>query len=176
MHRPTSITIRHRALLGVASLFLVAACGGQSTAPSTDAPAPSITQAVATPDTTPAGATRVNLVVRTGTDVTVTIEDASGLLVDATSGTPGDGASVEPFRVQVTNETASTLRLTWSGGPCDLADRLAIDGTGRALRLVEPECPGDAIAFDRVLLLHLSGPVPAGEVHAVLQDGLDTDG
>jgi hypothetical protein len=74
------------------------------------------------------------------------------------------------------NVDATTLRLTWTGGPCDVADTLAIDSTGRTFLLVEPECPGDAVAFDRVLLLHLSSPIDAAEVHAVLQDGLDTEG
>jgi hypothetical protein len=175
MDHPTA-TIR-LGWLAVAALCLVTACGGVS---STESFASGTIRPVASfpeqPGASTDHGTHVVLTSQAGHDVTIDIDDASGLLRDATSGTPGDGASVEPYRVVVSNDDPSTLRLTWSGGPCDLADSLSIDRTGRALLLVEPGCPGDAVAFDRVLLLHLTGPIDATEVHAVLQDGLDTDG
>jgi hypothetical protein len=151
--------------IAIAALALVGACGGTSASP----PRPVSPQP---PDAIQHDA----LTTATGHDVTVTVTDESGMLDEATSGTPGDGASVEPYRVVVTNDDPSTLRMVWVGGPCDADDSLTIDSTGRNLLLVEPECAGDAVAFDRVLVLHLSSPIDATEVHAVLQDGLDTPG
>jgi len=42
--------------------------------------------------------------------------------------------------------------------------------------LIRPECPGDAVASDRILLLTFSEPMAAPDVQAVIQDGLDTPG
>ena len=42
--------------------------------------------------------------------------------------------------------------------------------------LIQPECPGDAVASDRILLLTFSEPTAAPDVQAVIQDGLDTPG
>jgi hypothetical protein len=39
-----------------------------------------------------------------------------------------------------------------------------------------PECPGDGIVFDPVLVLGFAEPIDAGDVEAILQDGLDTTG
>jgi hypothetical protein len=165
--------------LAAATVVLVAACGA---APATSPSASPTSQPSATSATEPSPAApgaevlHVPLANSTGNELFVDVTDASGLVQDAESGTPGDGASVEPYTVLVTNDDATTLRLTWTGGPCDAVDSLSIDDTGRNLLLVEPECPGDAVAFDRILVLHLSSPVDAEEVRAVLQDGLDTAG
>lgn len=107
---------------------------------------------------------------------TVDIRDDSGMLLAASSGTPGDGASVEPHQLIVVNETPTTLRLTWVSGPCDAGDSLTVDETGRRLVLVQPECPGDTIVHDRVLLLDFAEPIAASDVQAIVQDGLDTPG
>ena len=164
--------------LVIPALFLVTACGDASSAtvPADDPTTRPTASAVESPSMSGDPVTHVALTIQTGHDVTVDIRDASGLLRDATSGTPGDGASVAPYDVAVTNDDPSTLRLTWSGGPCDAADVLDISASGREIRLVEPECAGDAVAFDRVLLLHMTSPIDSAEVHAVLQDGLDTNG
>jgi hypothetical protein len=76
--------------------------------------------------------------------------------------------------VEVANADPNTLELTWSGGPCDARDLLTIDVSGRQFVLVQPECRGDAVAFDRVLIVTFAGPVDASEISAILQDGLDT--
>jgi hypothetical protein len=164
--------------LAIPALCIAAACNATSAAGSPGANASGRPDASSTTDPVPSPSSvrHLALTIASGNDVTVDIADDSGLLHDATSGTPGDGASVAPYEVAVGNDDPSTLRLTWTGGPCDAAATLRIDGTGRELRLVEPECPGDAVAFDRILVLHLSSPLDASEVHAVLQDGLDTDG
>jgi hypothetical protein len=117
---------------------------------------------------------RVTLSQATGNDVTIDVTDGTGTLVSAKSGTPGEGASVNPYEVAVTNDDASTLRLTWVGGPCDSANSLSIDALGHQYLLVQPECGGDSIVTDRVLVLSFSKPIAAADVEAVLQDGLDT--
>jgi hypothetical protein len=142
----------------------------RATVRATTAPTPA-----ATPDASGStGSAHVTLTVATANTVTVDVTDASSTLVGATSGTPGDGASVEPYTLVVRNLSPTTLRLTWVGGPCDSADSLSIDATRHRLLLVEPECPGDAIATDRILELEFSTPVQASEIEAFLQDGLDT--
>jgi hypothetical protein len=142
-----------------------------SMAPASVAPAPASTEPSTT---TPIGSTRVVLATSTGKAITVDVTDGSGSLTGAASGTPGDGASVEAYKLAVTNLSPTSLRLTWLGGPCDSANTLAIDTTGKQLLLVQPECPGDAIGSDRVLDLTFSAPIKAGEIQAFLQDGLDT--
>ena len=123
---------------------------------------------------------RVDLTTATGADVYVDIVDRTGLLVEAASGTPGDGASVEAYTVNVENLDPTTLRLSWVDFPIDNALALYVDESegGIRLLLVQPEPTGttDAIGFDRELILSFSEPVPADQVQAFLQDGLDTPG
>jgi hypothetical protein len=170
-HRSSPVSRAGLAALAILSIVAVAACSnaGSSDAAASVAPSALATAAVQPP-------TRVVLSQATGNDVTIDIDDASGTLVDATSGTPGDGASVEPYQLVVTNDDPSTLRLTWVGGPCDATDTLSIDPDALTFLLVQPECPGDAVAYDRILILEFSRPIAAADVQASLQDGLDTPG
>ena len=172
-------------LLATAAMLLavlVAACASAATPQPSPVATPSAATASAAPSPAPttAGSAatgyHVELDQATGNAVTIDVTDASGTLVAATSGTPGDGASVEAYTVTVENDDPSTLRLTWVGGPCDSANSLAVDATGRQFLLVQPECPGDAIATDRVLVLRFSQPIAADGIEAFLQDGLDTPG
>ena len=95
--------------------------------------------------------------------------------IGAASGTPGDGASVEAYTLAVTNVTADDP-------PPDLGRRALRQRqpAARSTRpvtgssLVQPECPGDAIATDRVLDLEFATPIKASDLEAFLQDGLDT--
>jgi hypothetical protein len=116
----------------------------------------------------------------TGANVHVDIVDRPGILVAAGSGEPGDGASVEPYRLRVENVDARSLRLTWVDYPIDNALALYIDRVGDGYRLLlvqpEPAGPTDSIAFDRELILTFSEAVSAAAVEAFLQDGLDTPG
>jgi len=156
---------------------LVAACGGTTSSSSAGPTGSTGAGSSATPATGPSGGPgSFHVVLETATDevVTLDISDASATVVEVRSGAPGDGASVEPYTVRVTNDDPTTLRLTWVGGPCDARDTLAIDATVSQLLLVQPECGGDAVAFDRILVLRFSAPIDAGEVQAVLQDGTDT--
>lgn len=164
----------------IAAAMLFAACSGES--PTTPTPTAAATPttptatATATASASASAATHVAITIASGNDVTVAVTDASGLVRDVSAGAPGDGASVEPYQVAVVNDDPTTLRVTWSGGPCDAAATLDVGPGARTLRLVEPECPGDAIAFDRVLVLRLSEAVEADSVEASLQDGVDTPG
>jgi hypothetical protein len=140
-------------------------------------PAPTaVTMATPTAATTaaPLGSAHVVLTVATANAVTIDVTDESKTLTNATSGTPGDGATVEAFKLIVTNPTPTSLRLTWLGGPCDATNTLSIDAARRQLLLVQKECPGDAIATDRILDLEFSTSVKAADFEAFLQDGLDT--
>ena len=82
------------------------------------------------------------------------------------SGRPGDGVSVSENEILVANEGPQTLRLTWSGMPCETRYRLDVSPDRRNYVLERPTCSGDAIAFDRVLILSFDGPVPATQVSA----------
>jgi hypothetical protein len=160
-------------------IALVAACGGSAISPSTSvgptgSPDAGSSNAPTAGQTSGTGSTRVALATATGNVVTLDVNDASATVIEATSGTPGDGASVEPYTVSVSNDDPTTLRLTWVGGPCDAQDSLTIDVTARQFLLVQPECSGDAVAHDRILILRFSEPIDAADVQAILQDGTDT--
>jgi hypothetical protein len=117
----------------------------------------------------------VDLVNETDDAVYVDIADNSGLLVDAVSGVPHDGVSVESYTLKVENIDARTLRLTWSDYAIPNALALYIDESARRFTLVQPEPKGDvdAIAHDRILILTFSEPISADDIEAILQDGLD---
>ena len=141
----------------------------------TAAPAATPTAApTAASSTAATGSAHVVLNVATPNAVTIDVTDASSTLVGATSGTPGDGASVEAYTLAVANVTPTTLRLTWVGGPCDSANKLLIDAARHRLVVVQRECPGDAVATDRVLDLEFATPIKASDLEPFLQDGLDT--
>ena len=177
IRRSSSLTVL------VALIAVLAAC--TATDPrledeATPAPTPAPTAAPAATPTVPAasaaaiGSAHVALIVATPNAVTIDVTDASATLTGATSGTPGDGASVEADTLAAANITPTTLRLTWVGGPCDSANKLLIDAARHRLVVVQPECPGDAIATDRVLDLEFATPITASELETFLQDGLDT--
>jgi hypothetical protein len=179
-------------MLIVAVTVLAAACGGGGSGGSGPVPTPSASAASqpsvaasATPSATTASvgpasspsaaaAIHVILAVATPDKVTIDVTDLSRSLVSATSGRPGDGATVEAYKLVVTQRSPTSVRLTWLGGPCDSANSLSIDEGRKRLLLVQPECPGDAIVTDRILDLVFSSPVTPAEFEPFLQDGLDT--
>jgi hypothetical protein len=120
----------------------------------------------------PGSGSHIVLVQAAGDDVTVDVADASGTLLEATSGTPGDGASVEPGQLHIVNDDPMTLRLTWTGGPCATADLLLIDAARRSFVLGQRGCAGDSIVTDRVLVLRFAEPITAAEVEGRVADGL----
>jgi hypothetical protein len=112
--------------------------------------------------------------------VTVDVVDETSRVLDARSGPPIEGVSVDTDRVQVENVDATTLRLTWSDYPMDNALTLFVsEGDGR-VRLVlvrpGPSETTDAMAFDRQLILRFANPIDASDVDPFVQDGLDTAG
>jgi hypothetical protein len=118
----------------------------------------------------------VDLANETNDEVSVDIADNSGLLVDARSGIPAGGVSVDSYVLKVENVDARTLRLTWSDYAIPNALALYIDESARRFMLVQPEPRGDvdAMAHNRVLILTFSEPISADNIEAILQDGLDT--
>lgn len=187
--RPAALLI----LIGLVvatTMFAAAALGGRGNTV-IGAPLPSATPVVTpTPSAEPSAeptdggqdAIPLNVVLDDliGHDVYVDIVDSTGLLGDAASGTPTASASVEEYTLLVENIDARTLRLTWVDRPGDNALALYIDETesGYRLLMVQPEhdAGGDSIVHDRVLILRFSQAIPADDVEAFLQDGLDTPG
>ncbi len=166
----TPSTIRHRvgrfagllSLLGIG--LLAGACASSIDPGHGSSPRP--TAGVVVP-------VHVELAQMTASDIAIDVTDESGSLVSASSGTPGDGASVPPNTLLVTNDDPSTLRLTWVGGPCDGTDELGVDPSRTLFLLFQPPCLGDSLVSDRVLILKFSRPISAAGVIATLQDGRD---
>jgi len=169
------MTGRSRAIvLAVMVSCLVSACAlalpGTTAAPSLAAPSAAPSATASPGPTDRPSAIRVELANATGNRVAIEITDESRTLLIAESGLPGDGASVAPGDLAIINDDASTLRLTWVGGPCDIADSLAIDALRRRFHLVQPRCPGDSIVTDRILVLRFSQPIRAADVQGFVQE------
>ena len=107
-------------------------------------------------------------------DVSILIHDQSGDLVDAVSGTPGDGMSVGWHKAIVENVDATSIRVTWVGLPGDDVADLGISGGAGvyALTVVQPgPYPyTDAMGEDRILILTFDAPVSAGDVSVEILD------
>ncbi len=106
---------------------------------------------------------RVGLQTGTGAAMVVSVTDASGLLVDARTGTPADGGSVPAGEVRAENIDERTLLLTWTDSVCDIEYALTIETT-TSMTLASPACVGDTLALDRRLLLQFAVPVDASQV------------
>jgi hypothetical protein len=186
-------------ILGVAVLLLVIALGatvvlGRTITPAPVPSTPPIIQP-SVPPMTPTGApttppsqepteppadgkTTVDLENLTDHDVSVEIDDQTGSIVKAESGTPGDGMSVRWFDVTVENIDADTLRIVWVGLPGDEVAKLGVsyvDGKLR-LRFVQdaPPANSDATGYDRILELSFDAPIRAEDVLTSVQESLDT--
>ena len=136
-----------------------------SPAPSVGPSAPSSPVPTSAPTRHPAaGPITVDLEDPTGHDVSVVIADEAGTLLDARSGTPGDGMSVRWFDSKVENIDAETLRVVWVGLPRDeeLALTISVDGGQYRLGLVQaaPPANSDALGVDRVLELRFDALCP----------------
>lgn len=190
MSRSNSRTVV--AILGAAVLFSAIALGatavfGRNVAPAPEPTDPPIVQPSAPPTTPPSqepsdppadGKTTVALENLTDNDVSVEIDDQTGSIVKAESGTPGDGMSVRWFDVKVENVDADTLRIVWVGLPRDEIVKLGasyVDGKLR-LRFVQdgPPANSDATGYDRILELSFDAPIRAEDVLTSVQESLDT--
>jgi hypothetical protein len=176
--RTLPVAIAGLALVAV----VVAACStaGAGNGPD-NSPSPSSPVATPTPVPTPApsdapisptpsqpGTVRVPLDIATDHDVAVVIDDPSGVVTAAESGTPGDGMSVRWFTAQVRNVDPSTIEVTWVGLPLDDEIALGVSGGAGAIGLhftqKAPPVDSDATGFDRVLILRFAEPVSADDV------------
>lgn len=101
-----------------------------------------------------------------GDGLSVDVVDESGHLVRAVSGPNVEGGSVEV--ATVTNDDGRTLRLTWPGSPCDTVHRLTIDPAATTFTIDRPQCAGDSVPADRILVLAFDVDVDAAAVRADL--------
>lgn len=126
----------------------------------------------------PAEPTRFDVPLTVATDDAVAAEviDWTGLVTAATSGTPGDGASVPFDAVEIANDGPTTLVITWVGGPCDRTSTIVFDAERATIAVIQEPCEGDAIGFDRIVRLELAEPVDADSITGVLQAGGDAPG
>lgn len=192
MNTPRSTTSRgqvHPAvalLLGVAAVVgLVAAVvfaprpSGASTSPTpTPTDRPSAAPSGAPSAAPSAGPISIDLQEATGHNVALVIDDQSGNLVDAVSGTPGDGMSVRWNSAVIENIDHRTIRVTWAGLPLDDTVALAIasEAGGYDLHLVQaaPYPNTDAMGADRVLVLTFDAPVSADDVAVTFERRVDS--
>ena len=149
-----------------------------SVPPAPPVPSPSMPPSVE-PSSPPAdGVFNVDIENLTDHDVKVTIDDETGSIVDAESGTPGDGMSVRWFDVQVENIDAETLRIVWVGLPRDEVVHLGVSRLDRKIRLrfVQdgPPANSDATGFDRILELRFVTPVRSEDVVFSVEERADT--
>ena len=140
-----------------------------SPSPTTTTPSPTPSDDTSAPPTTgerfeplgPPAVPPIHVVLKTqgGNPPSVDVVDESGLLTTAVSGAASEGASVESF--DATNDTPTTLRLTWLDSPCDTVHRVTIDPKLTTMTIDLPSCSGDSIGVDRTLILTFSRPVDA---------------
>jgi hypothetical protein len=147
--------------------------------PSTPAPSqPPVTtpEPTATPEPTDEAPTRIVLESRANDHVTIDILDESGRIVRAESGHPAEGASVPTGELKAENVDARTLRLTWTDIPGDNELGLYVNEAASVMLVIQPDHDGDAMAFDRVLIVEFDRPVAADDFLLGVQEGLDTAG
>ena len=107
----------------------------------------------------------VDLIEHVGQDASIDITDRSGDIVSAAPDEPGEGASVEEGKIQVTADTVDpkTLILHWTGLPCDATHTLDI-APDHTLTITRPACGGDTLPVDRVLRLSFRVPLDPATV------------
>ncbi len=114
------------------------------------------------------GRSLIDLDTATDHDVTVSVVDRSGSVVDVDSGRAGDGMSVRWFDVKVENVDDRSIRVTWVGLPRDemIALTVSASADGYTLDFVQsaPPANSDAIGFDRVIVIAFDAPVDAADV------------
>lgn len=145
-----------------------------STPPSVAPSAPSSPQPTDEPTDPANGPITVDLDNLTDHDVSVVIDDETGVLDGAVSGKPGDGMSVRWLDVKVENVDSTTLRVVWVGLPRDEQIQLSIseaDGTYHlAFVQAAPPRNSDALGYDRVLVLRFDTDVDAAGVKVTFEE------
>ena len=202
MNRSSNIS---RVALPVAALFavlavLVVVAGGAlgrsadpsptasdrpSTPPSAAPSAPSSPQPTVEPTAQPSddpadGPITVDLDNLTDHDVSVVIDDETGILDGAVSGKPGDGMSVRWFDVKVENLDSATLRVVWVGLPRDEQVELSISEDDGKYHLgfvqAAPPANSDAVGYDRILVLRFDTDVNADDVKVTFEESAASAG
>jgi len=161
------------ALLRINSVTAAPPIASPTVAPA-KTPTPTVAPSKAPSPTPPSVPASVDLDNASGHDVSILIHDQVGDLVDAESGTPGDGMSVRWHDSIVENVDATSIRVTWVGLPGDDVSDLGISGAAGAY-LVTVVQPGpypytDAMGEDRVLILTFDAPVSADDVSVEILD------
>ena len=179
MSRPFSLG-GSRATLVFAALALVVASIGIAIVGSRPSdltvppgPTPSASPVPSGPGTGTYSAT-ITLQVRGGRPIALAVRDTTGEVSAAVSGQPGDGASVEPGRARIEPAPGdpTSLIVTWAGLPCETSGAMLVD-EGRRLITITPEpCSGDALAFDRAVILRFATAVDAGGWTSIVLTGL----
>ena len=112
----------------------------------------------------------VDLDIADANDVSVVIDDSTGVIVGAHSGRGSDGMSVRWGVIEIENVDADTLRFTWSGYPQDEVITMAVGGTdsGYTVTVTQrmPLPNTDAMGADRVLIVDVAQAVRAEDVTA----------
>jgi hypothetical protein len=102
----------------------------------------------------------IPLQVAAGDPLELTVVDFAGDVVDATSGTPGDGGSVPDGSVDIqADASGKVLVVTWTGSPCQTSASMSVDRAAASIVLVQEHCDGDEIPADRVVRLTFASPV-----------------
>jgi hypothetical protein len=113
-------------------------------------------------------------------DVSVVIDDQIGVVVDASSGEPGDGMSVRWFDALVESLGPQTIGVTWVGLPVDEFVGLQITEYEGGIRLhfdeSNPPLYSDAVGFDRVLVLEFDESVSPADVVVTFEGGPENEG
>lgn len=135
--------------------------------------APSPDPSVA-PSPTPAGDITFDLDVATPHDVSVVLEDESGVVSGARSGRGGDGMSVRWGQSIVENIDADTIRLTWVGLPQDdIVEMVVKEVDGRVIVAIDQAAPpanSDAMGHDRVVEIDFGRAVAADDVRVTVSN------
>lgn len=176
--------------LALASVLALAACsgvtGGGAASPPPTPPMPAATPvatpavtpaATPVPSATPSGPLEIALDNATAHDVSIELLDEGRHVVAARSGHPGDGASVPFGSLEAKNLDARTVQFTWSDTPGDARLGLYVSENAKVVLVIRPDrAGGDAVAFDRILIVAFDVPVDASGLHLGVQEGLDTAG
>ena len=136
-------------------------------------PSPSGTPLPSGPATATFSAT-ITLQVRGGQPIALAVTDTAGELRSAASGQPGDGASIDAAhaRIEPAPGDPTSLTVTWAGSPCETGGAMLVDEERRLITITPEPCSGDALAFDRVVILRFAAAVDAGAWTSIVLTGL----
>ena len=128
----------------------------------------------AQPSKAPSGQRSVELRNVSGHQVTALVSDTGDRLVEAASGLPGDGMSVQWHKAIVTQSGTRAITVTWAGLPRDDTVDVTVDAVDGRLHVTivqaGPVPDSDAMGEDRAIVLTFDGPVAADDVSVEVLD------